>query len=204
MKIANVSGVLLAGGQSRRMGQDKRLVLVDGVSLFQRVLSIFEQVFTETIVVVAQHSSVTEGLSHRVVTDVIPGKGPVGGLHTGLFYSREPFVFLAACDMPFLEIALIQRICQLSKESDNADACMFELSTGIQPMQGVYSQKCISSLESMIRNDQLSMQGLLNRTELKVQTLDQAKIEDLDPNFVSFMNINTPSDLEMANKLCRK
>ncbi len=200
MNLEAISGVLLAGGQSRRMGQDKRRLSVGGQSLFCRVLSVFEELFAEVIVVVAEQSTVTEGLNHKVVTDLIPGKGPMGGLYTGLSYCTKSSVFVAACDMPFLRLPLMKRICETSK---NYDATVVRLSIGIQPMQGVYSKKCLPILKEMIDMDQLGMRSLLSRSELTIKLVDEENIKDLDPNCVSFMNINTPSDLEMANKLCR-
>ena len=181
-------------------GQDKRGLSVGGQTLFQRVLSVFNEIFLETIVVVAEHSGITEGLKHQVVTDLIPEKGPMGGLYTGLFYSTQPSVFMAACDMPFLCIPLVGRLCEISK---NADITMVQLQTGVQPMQGVYSKKCLPTLKDMIEKNQLGMQNLLDTSGLAVKIVDQETIIDLDKNFVSFMNVNNPSDLEMANKLCR-
>ncbi|GJL50934.1 MAG: putative molybdenum cofactor guanylyltransferase [Nitrospirales bacterium] len=191
------SGVVLAGGLSRRMGQDKRGVTVGGQTLFNRVLSVYESVFTEIIIVVAEHSPMTEGLSHKVVTDIIPQKGPLGGLYTGLSYSGEPCVFMVACDMPFLSIPLVRRLCDMSL---NSDVLMVQLQTGVQPMQGVYSKKCLPVLKSMIEANHLEMRDIVSRAELVHRIIDQKEVKDLDPSFISFMNVNTPADLEMANK----
>ena len=199
MIISGISGVLLAGGRSRRMGQDKRRLTVGGKPLFQRALSVFQELFPQIIVVVAEDSSVTEGLQHQVVSDLIPGKGPMGGLYTGLSFSQNPYVFLAACDMPFLSPPLVLRLCENTKDSD---VSMVQLRTGFQPMQGVYSKKCLSPLKDLIEKDQLQMQNLLDSSGLSINIVDQETIKDLDENFVSFINVNTPSDLEMANKLC--
>ena len=185
------------------MGQDKRSVTVGESTLFHRVLSIFEKVFDEIIIVIAEESSVTESLSHKVITDIISGKGPIGGLHAGLLHSMQPSVFLAACDMPFLHVPIIERICQAVSDINTVnqvDVAMVRLLTGIQPMQGIYSKNCIPALENMIRNNELSMQKIPLQSDLHCQFIDQKHIEDLDKNFVSFMNVNTPSDLEMANK----
>ena len=129
------------------MGQDKRGLIVGGKPLFQRVLSVFEKLFSQIIVVVAEDSSVTEGLNHQVVSDLIPEKGPMGGLYTGLSYSQNPSVFLAACDMPFLFPSLVLRLCENTKDFD---VSMVQLRTGFQPMQGVYSKKCLPALKVLI------------------------------------------------------
>lgn len=198
--ITDVSGVLLAGGLSRRMGKDKRAVAVDGETLFNRVLHAYEEVFTEIIIVVAEPSSITDGLSHSVVTDLIPQKGPMGGLYTGLSHTTKSRVFTAACDMPFLSVPLIHRLCEFST---HADVTMVHLDIGIQPMQSIYSKKCIAALRSLIDENQLEMRSILSQPELAYKIVDQKQIVDLDSHCVSFMNVNTPSDLEMANKLCR-
>jgi len=197
--MTGLSGVILAGGLSRRMGQDKRGVTVGGHSLFKRVLSVYEAVFTEIIIVVAEHSAITEGLGHQVVTDIIPHKGPLGGLYTGLSYSTEPCVFMVACDMPFLSIPLVRRLCDMSL---NSDVLMVRLHTGVQPMQGIYSKKCLPVLKSKIDSNDLEMRDIAANPELMTKIVDQENIKDLDPHFISFMNVNTPADLEMANKLC--
>ncbi|GJL63324.1 MAG: putative molybdenum cofactor guanylyltransferase [Nitrospirales bacterium] len=191
------SGVILAGGLSRRMGQDKRGVTVGGETLFNRVLRVYESIFSEIIIVVAEHSPFTENLRHKVVTDIIPQKGPLGGLYTGLSYSTEPCVFMVACDMPFLSSSLIRRLCDMSL---NFDVLMVQLQTGVQPMQGVYSKKCLPVLKRMIDTNHLEMRDIVSNSELVPRIVDQEDVKDLDPNFISFMNVNTPADLEMANK----
>ncbi len=190
----------MAGGLSRRMGKDKRAVAVDGETLFNRVLHVYEELFKEIIVVVAEPSAITDGLSHAVVTDLIPQKGPMGGLYTGLSHATESRVFTAACDMPFLSVPLVRRLCEFSM---NSDVTMVRLDIGMQPMQSIYSKKCVAALQSLIDENQLEMRSILSRPELVHHIVDQEQILDLDPHCVSFMNVNTPSDLEMANKLCR-
>ncbi|MCA9473809.1 MAG: molybdenum cofactor guanylyltransferase [Nitrospirales bacterium] len=198
--VRDIEGVLLAGGKSRRMGKDKRELLVGSETLLERALKVYESVFSQIKIVVAEHSPVTDTLSHQVLTDIFPNKGPVGGLFTALSRSASLSVFLAACDMPFLSASLIRRICELSH---GFDVTMVQLSTGMQPMQGVYSRRCTPILKEMIEDDQLEMRQILSHPDLKTHVVEECQIQDLDQNFLSFMNVNTPSDLEMANKLLR-
>ena len=182
------------------MGQDKRELSVGGDTLLRRAIKIFDSVFSQTLVIVAEHSAVTNNLHHKVLADTIPDKGPVGGLFTALSHSASSWVFLAACDMPFLSASLVRRLCELSQ---NFDVSMVQLSTGLQPMQGVYSKQCRPILKRMIDNDQLELRKIFSHSELKTNVVEESQIRDLDQNFLSFMNVNTPSDLEMANKLLR-
>ena len=173
-----MSGVLLAGGQSRRMGRDKREIMISGKSLFHRVLHVLESVFSEIIIVVATISSVVQKLNHQVVTDLIPDKGSAGGLYTGLTYANNPQVFVVACDMPFLNPAVIERVCKLSFSND---VTMVRLSHGFQPMHSVYSKQCLPVLHKMINADQLRIQDLLLENDLKTKILEQETIQDIDP-----------------------
>lgn len=200
-KIDHISAILLAGGKSRRMGQDKRNLLISGKSLFNHALHVLESVFSEIIIVVATISSVVHKMEHRVVTDLIPDKGSAGGLYTGLTYSSNPQVFAVACDMPFLNPAVIKKVCSLSYSTD---VTMVKLSNGLHPMHSVYSKQCLPVLRRMINADQLRIQDLLLQKDLKTKILGQEVVQEIDPQFKSFLNVNTPADLEVAERLTRQ
>ncbi|UCE63637.1 MAG: molybdenum cofactor guanylyltransferase [Nitrospirota bacterium] len=197
-KIDHISGVLLAGGKSRRMGQDKRHLMISGKSLFNHALHVLESVFSEIIIVVDTISSVVSEINHRVVTDLIPDKGSAGGLFTGLTYSPNPQVFAVACDMPFLNPAVIKKICDMS---DSTDVTMVKLSNGLHPMHSVYSKGCLPVLRRMIEADQLRLQDLLLQKELETKILGPEVVQDIDPQFKSFLNVNTPADVKVAERL---
>ena len=200
-KLSHITGVLLAGGQSRRMGRDKRNLLISGETLFNHVLHALESVFSEIIIVVGANSSVEHNMTHQVVTDLIPDKGSAGGLYTGLTYSSTPQVFAAACDMPFLNPAVIRTVCRLSSSTD---VTMVKVSKGFQPLHSVYSKQCLPVLQRMIHADRLCIQDLLSQGDLKTKILDQEAVRDIDPEFRSFLNVNTPADLDNAEKLVRQ
>ena len=182
------------------MGRDKRTLQVGGKSLFDRGLGILEGLFSEVLVVVAETGAVVDHLNSRVVTDLVPDRGSAGGLYTGIFYASNSHVFTVACDMPFLEPRVVQHICEMGLLSD---VTMVQLSTGLQPMQGVYSKRCLPVLEEMVKTKCLRIQDLMLRKDLAVQTLEEESMRKLDPHLLSFLNVNTPADLEFATKLCR-
>jgi len=183
------------------MGCDKRNLIISGKSLFTHVLHVLESVFSEIIIVVATISSVVQKMNHQVVTDLIPDKGSAGGLYTGLSYSSNPQVFAVACDMPFLNPAVIKKVCSLSFSMDVA---MVKLSNGFQPMHSVYSKQCFPVLHRMINDNQLRLQDLLLQKDLTTKILGQEVVQAIDPQFKSFLNVNTPADLEVAEKLIRQ
>jgi len=197
-RTKTVTGILLAGGKSQRMGQDKRFLLVEGKSLIERTLDVFRNVFLETFIVVAEPSQGLASIKERIVTDRIPGKGSAGGLYTGLYYASTPSVFVAACDMPFINGNVIRRLCTIAA---GIDVVMVRLESGLQPMHGIYSKRCLPVLEEMIQHHQLRLQGLVEQKELAVKIVKEEDIKDLDETLVSFLNVNTPSDFELAKKL---
>ena len=180
------------------MGQDKRFLLIEGKSILERPLDIFKSVFVETIIVVAEPSQSLASIKERIVTDRIPGKGSAGGLYTGLWHASTPSVFVAACDMPFLNGNVIRRLCSMA---GGMDVVMVKLANGLQPMHGIYSRRCLPVLEDMIRHHQLRLQSLVEKKDLAVKIVEEEDIKDLDETLVSFLNVNTPADYELAKKL---
>ena len=100
----NITGVLLAGGKSRRMGKDKRALELNGETLFNRALAVLIELFPEVIVVLGEEDFPVNNDNVRVVNDLIPNRDAAGGLYTGLFYATQQRVFVVACDMPYLNL----------------------------------------------------------------------------------------------------
>lgn len=196
--IPNITGVLVAGGQSRRMGRDKRFLELGGHTLLQRALSVLQSLFAEVLVALAEPMPQLTGQSCRVVTDLIPNCATLGGLYTGLASASHPRIFAVGCDMPFLNPAVIRRLAKLGAQ---ADVVMPKLVTGLQPMHAVYSTACLPHLERMATAQQLRVQGLVEVPGLTVKLVPEKDFLDVDPQLLSFFNINTPADLEFARKL---
>ncbi|MEK6619324.1 MAG: molybdenum cofactor guanylyltransferase [Nitrospirota bacterium] len=193
-----MTGVLLAGGKSRRMGRDKRFLELEGRTLLERALSVLESLFSEVIVVVAEPVLRLSGLRHQVVTDLVPNCATLGGLYTGLSSAAHGRIFAAACDMPFLNQSVIKWMAKLDR---NADVVMAQLADGLQPMHAVYSKACLPHLERMLNARNLKVQELSQSPGLSVRLVSEDELREADPQFLSFLNINTVADLEFARKL---
>lgn len=198
VKFLDVSAIVVAGGKSRRLGQDKRFIEVGGQMLLDRALVTLEALFPEVIVVVAEKSQDLNVRNSVLVEDLIPDRGSLGGLYTGLAYAKHPRAFAIACDMPFLNPAIIRYLVELDIR---ADVVMPKLATGLQPMHAVYSTRCVAVLEEMARTQRLRIHELAQHPTLTVHLVPQADLVRLDPDLRSFHNINTPEDLERARKL---
>lgn len=193
--IRNVSGVLIAGGKSRRMGRDKRFLEVAGQSVFERTLKVLREIFAETIVVLAEPIAALDVCGCRVVYDVIPNAGSLGGLYTGLMASSQPRVFAVACDMPFLNSDVIHFMLSFDVQ---ADVVVAELSGRFQALHALYSQRCVSVLKEMAERKDLKIQNLFLNEDLRISILQEWEIAAIDSGLRSFQNINTPEDLASA------
>lgn len=192
-----VSGVLLAGGKSRRMGEDKRYLAVGEQTLLERGLEVFQSIFQEVLVVIAQDSPPL-GVDARVVRDLVPDCGSLGGLYSGLMQATTPWVFVVACDMPFLNQAAI---AQFTSRRTTADIVMAKLDARLQPMHAIYSKQCLPVLEQMIRARQLKIQEMVSQSSLRIRYVTEADLLTIDPSWRSFYNVNTLADLEAARSL---
>lgn len=195
-KITQVTGVVLGGGKSLRMGQDKRLLKWEGETFLDKVCLTMSGLFDEVLLVTAKEDYPCGHLPVRLVTDSIPHKGSLGGLYTGIKEASHSFVFVVACDMPFLNPCVISRICALPE----SDVVMAKLSGRFQPLHGRYSKRCYPILEQMIQEGNLRIQSLATHSGLSVKIIDESIFQDIDPDCFSFLNINSPSDLEFARK----
>lgn len=157
-----MTGVVLAGGKSTRMGRDKAALEFDGQPMIERCADVLRQCFPEVLV---------------IRDDDAPGLGPIGGLATAL--RRAPEIFVVACDMPFLEAALIR---EMASQLPGYDA----VAIPGEPLHAAYSARVLPVIEAQIAAGDYSVRSLLSK--LRVKTVAAAPI----------INVNTPEELEAA------
>ncbi|MFC2066531.1 molybdenum cofactor guanylyltransferase [Chloroflexota bacterium] len=197
----NTSCIILAGGKGVRLGYDKVLETIGNRSLLQQVTSCVSSFCTDIIIVTAQSRTIPQ-LGHsksKIVTDTIPGKGPLGGIYTGLVTSDSFYNLVVASDMPFLNQDLLHYMIQLSTDFDIVVPRVGSL---VEPLHAVYSKSCIAPIETMIKNDNLSVNQLLSL--VKVRYVETDEVDRFDPERLSFFNINTKADLKKARELARR
>lgn len=195
--IADVTGVLLAGGKSTRMGQDKRFLPIGGRALLERGLYTLHSLLQHVCIVIAQDSPFLTA-NVPVLRDVVSHCGSLGGLYTGLREASTPHIFVAACDMPFLNVNLIRYMIGLKEQ---ADIVVASWNNRIQPTHAVYSKRCMPILEDMIRRRKMKIQAAFQHPSLSVRFMTENEVRQIDPEGRSFLNINNPADLEAARLL---
>lgn len=191
----DVTGIILAGGKSRRMGEDKRFLKVGEATLLERSIHVMAQVFSDVLVVIAQDSPVLDVPGCRVHRDLIPDCGSLGGLYTGLMQASRSRIFAVACDMPFLNPDMIRWFLACDQE---ADIVMAQLETGLQPLHAVYGKRTLPYLKQRAEARQLKIQTVASEPSLRVRIVLPSEWKDLDPQSRSFQNVNSPADLQAA------
>jgi molybdopterin-guanine dinucleotide biosynthesis protein A len=190
-RIPDCTGVLVAGGQSRRLGGlPKGLVVRDGETIAERSLAVFRDLFGE-VLVVANDPAPWAGLSVRVVPDAVTGKGAPGGLHAALAAARTRWIFAAACDMPFLSSEAIRF---LADRRGAAPAVLVEWERGLEGLHAFWSRDALPTVEKMLREGDPSIRAIAAAVGAGVVTA--AEWRQVDPGGRSFENVNSPEDLE--------
>jgi len=191
-----VTGLIIAGGRSRRLGVDKRFLEIGGRTCLQRVLDAYQGLFDD-ILIAADAVEPFQSLGVRVVVDLIPGRATLGGLYTGLHYAAGARVFAAAADMPWISPAAIQVVLA---HAERGDIVVPVVGGKLQSLHAVYSKACLPVLQSLVASDRLKVQDLCEHPTLTVHRIPEAAFMTVDPALRSFFNINTPDDLAQARK----
>ena len=197
--ITSITGIILAGGKSTRIGTNKPQLKIGKGHLIDRVLGTLSQ-FTSSILIVTAEDQIgpvkSAAPSTRMVKDIYPGKGPLGGIYTGLMYAETSYSIVVGCDMPFQNSGLIK---YLIDGASGFAAVAPKIGWMIQPLHAIYSKSCVPSIEALIRQDQLQIIKLFNQVNTRYIT--EKEIDQFDPGHLSFLNINTEGDLLEAEAL---
>ena len=197
----DTSCIILAGGKSIRLGHDKVLEKVGDSSLLEQVISRIDSLSNEIIIVTAEKRDFPQLKGQtkiKIVSDIYPGKGSLGGIYTGLVASETQYNIVVAADMPFLNQPLLRYMLEVS---DGFDFVLPRINTFFEPLHAVYSRYCIDPIDSLIRKGRKVIIELFNY--VKVKYIEAEEIDKFDPQHLSFFNINTKDDLERAKKLTR-
>lgn len=185
----NISAYILAGGQSRRFGEDKALVTYRGRPLITHVWEVITECF-ELVSIVAKPGSPYYSLGYSVVDDVLPGQSPLIGIYTGLVDSKTDWAFFTACDMPFVTCKTIsQMISVLDKDCDGAEIIVPVSPHGLEPMAALYHRSLVHVL-----SDQKNTLPL--QTFIRSRKYVPVYFESVKP----FTNVNTKEQFDRIDR----
>lgn len=193
-----MTGVVLAGGKSSRMGFNKAFIEFGGKRLIEVVLECLRGLFPEVLIVANDPERYTY-LRVRVIPDLIPDSGSLGGIYTGLSAAAHPRCFFAACDMPFLNPDLIRL---LIREAEGWDVVVPRVAGELQPLHAIYAKACLPFIKEAIDNGALKIARFFPK--VMVKTIEEPALKALDPQLLGFVNVNTPQELESAEATWRQ
>ncbi len=184
-RYPDVTGVLLAGGKSRRMGQDKAKLTLNGQPLFDRSLKLLQQFFATTFIAGDRPDLARPDIP--AIPDIYPGSA-LGGLYTGLHAAKTDWIFVAPCDMPYPDARIAERLLQ---QRDGVDAVVPRTPDGYEPVFALYHKNCLPQMDQMLRQNEFRIYDFYQR--IAIRYLDPP---DLPNGWQrALLNVNTPEQL---------
>lgn len=190
--LADVTGVILAGGQSSRMGRDKATLEIGGSSMFEHIAGVFSELFVSNLI-----AGDRPDLAHPELpafADEFPGSA-LGGLHNGLTHAHTPYIFVAACDMPFVDAKLIRFLLD---QRHGYDVVLPHTAFGVEPLFACYGKGCLETMRRQLESGNFRILDLYPQLKVRIVTENE-----LPENWqTALTNINTPQDyLKVQRKI---
>lgn len=185
-----MTGAVLAGGQSRRFGRNKTLEVFGGKRLIDRAVDSL-CAFCDPVMVVANDLALYTDLGRMLVRDLVPRQGPLGGIYTALLHSRGDWVFVKAADMPVLVPELAAMICAAREGYDAVVPCLGERH---DPLLALYNRACLPAIARQLETPR-ERRIIAFFSKIRVHRLPEELWREVDPEGISFRNVNTVQDL---------
>jgi molybdopterin-guanine dinucleotide biosynthesis protein A len=187
-----ISVIVLAGGRGERLGQDKATLELGGATLLQRVLGTLAPL-SDDLIVVLRHDQELAVPNARIVCDLEPFAGVLAGMAGGLTAARHAWSFVVACDMPFVDPALVR---YMFSQRSGYDIVVPRTPAGLEPLHALYHRRCLHPLRRALLNGERRVISFY--ASLRGRYIEATESKILDPRELSFFNINTPEDMDRA------
>jgi len=190
---SDITGAILVGGKSRRMGRDKAFLEIAGRTLFERVLEVFRESF-EKILLAGDRAERFTGWDLPVLPDIYPGSA-LGGLYTALEHAETEYIFVSSCDLPFPNREMLLYLCSLR---DGFDAVVPNTAHGFEPLFALYARSCLGPMRELLESGNFCAYGYYPK--VRVRYVQGEELAALDRDGRSFMNVNTPEEFDKIRK----
>lgn len=186
-QYSDVTGLILAGGKSRRFGSDKAHHVVDGKTMVRRVYDVLSPL-VDTVAVSVGDAGDRFDIPADHVVDAFPGAGPLAGLHAGLAYCKTPWLLAIACDLPFITSHALERMLA-SRRSAREVVVASPPDGRRQPLCALYPQTLWALIERHLETDRLALRNLLEAAP---------RVREVPLPGDTLRNVNTPADLDVS------
>ncbi|MGI5997055.1 MAG: molybdenum cofactor guanylyltransferase [Lutispora sp.] len=187
------TAIVLAGGNSKRMGFDKQFIDIGSISITEHIIESLKELFPNVILVTNKPQAYCRK-DIEIIEDIYKGFGPLGGIHAGLMKSQSQYNYILACDMPYINKDYIRYMIKRLEESKyTAEAVITKYGQWIEPFNAFYSKALIPRIEAGMLAEKKKISGLLRMAE--VLYIEEEEARNFSPDWNMFMNINTEKDL---------
>lgn len=189
----NITPFILAGGKSRRMGTNKSFVKLGGKPLIEIIVKKVTEIFANKPVIITNRFADYAYLDCNMVSDIVKDKGPLGGIHAGLASASTPYIFVFACDMPFIEKDFVD---YMSSRLCDEDILIPKNGERVEPLHAIYSKRCLPAVERHLNEDHRRVQDFFG--DVNIAYIEQSEMNRLNLPEGYFINVNTVADLSKA------
>lgn len=194
--MAQATAIILAGGKSTRMGTDKALIRVKDDSMLEGAVRALAGGFNE--IIVSANNRTCASAQVKIVADVIPGRGPMSGIHAALLASANDINFVVPCDMPFINVRLALYMVELAS---GFDVVVPRIGDYYEALFAVYMKNCLPLIEEYLISGRNKVSTLYSNSALRIRCVEESEIEKFGNAESLFFNVNTPVDLQRAKKI---
>lgn len=192
--IHRASAAILAGGESRRMGYNKAFITMGKKTLLEIIISKLSVAFP-VVLLVTNNPQLYSHLHLPIVSNIYKRCGPLAGIHAALLESQTPYVFVTACDMPFMDVRLAM---YLVEQSSGYDVVIPRIQGFTEPLFALYGKRCLPVIASNLACGINKIASFFPKVRVKYVEQEEI-IKFSDPGKI-FVNVNTPEDLQMVKK----
>lgn len=189
----DVAVAIIAGGRAERFGGVvKALIEVDGSTILDRQLRVLQPLFAE-ILISANEPAPFEPFGLTIVPDVVPGRGPLGGIAAALAHTSKPFLFAVGSDMPHIHTRAVDLV--VGRRRADIDVVVPYANGLPEPLFALYSQRCLEVMRRRLEAGCNKLSGLLNDDSIAIRAVDEVDLRAVDSSMRALTNINSPADL---------
>lgn len=196
MSTMEWTGIVLAGGLSRRMGSNKALLEWNGSSVLEQVIQAMAPAVNSIIVSAGANTAAYKALPYDCVQDYYPGKGPLAGLHAALKASQTDWNLVCACDMPLIEPSFFKGMKWLTESGQEHQAIVPRLAGRVHPLAGAYHRHVLPELEQRLIDNRLKVTQWLEEISCRYVDVDELESAGVHDLAIQLSNMNTPEEYE--------
>ncbi len=184
----NITGIILAGGKSSRMGTEKGLIIYKNKPFVEHIIEAMSPLVDNIIII--SNNKAYESFGFKCYEDLIKNTGPLAGIYTGLRYSKTDYNLIVSCDIPLVKTIVLQKL--IDQKNDASEVIQLQSQGKNMPLIALYKKSCEVIFMEELHQNQKKVQKALKKCNVKTVVIDES-LEQVTAN------INTPEDLELLN-----